>query len=80
LRHTLRDAFSLIEQVDQFATKKWHVATADPNHERIFRKLMDCFLPEAFRKDERVSLQLARNVTYYKSFTAWLDEGPYLTL
>jgi hypothetical protein len=79
LRHSLADIFSLVPPA-LFGTKQWYVATPEENQERVFRRLMDCFLPDELRRDESLKKQILRPEysKFFPSFDAWTKASPHL--
>jgi hypothetical protein len=79
LRHSLADIFSRVHPA-MFQSKQWYIASPEDNQERVFRRLMDCFLPEELRRDEALKRQLLRPnyAKFYPTFEAWIKASPHL--
>ena len=78
LRHTLMEIFARVHPAN-FQSKEWFVATTEENKERVFRRLMDCFLPSELQGNEAVKAHISKppQTKYLPSFDGWLNLAPH---
>jgi hypothetical protein len=77
MRHTLRKLFRNVNSEAAFKDFEWHVATKDPNIQRVFDGLLNCILPDELVDDDGLRDGLHKKMTPHTSFEDWLKVSPH---